>query len=117
MVNNGSFYSVLVLSLTMIKQNGVDIWLLQDLCFNPTTTIREPASVDETYFIHCCCEDGSLLLNPVGGTRLKIVDVTTETDFTDQSTVNDVIGKLVYWKEAPFHIQRPPHFSWIPQCQ
>ena len=49
---------------------------------------------DEKSFIHCCFEDGSLLSNPVRGTRMKIVDVTKETDFTDQRTVNDVIRKL-----------------------
>ena len=49
---------------------------------------------DEKLFIHCCCEDGSLLSNPIGGTHMKIVDVTKETDFTDQRTVGDIIRKL-----------------------
>ena len=37
----------------------------------------------EKSLVHCCCESGSLLSNPSGGTSTKVVDVMKEKDFTN----------------------------------
>ena len=67
---------------------------LEMLGFVLQRKVCQSVPADEKSFIHCCCEDGSLLSNPIGGTHMKIVDVTKETDFTDQRTVGDIIRKL-----------------------
>ena len=74
--------------------DGFDREYLEILGFVLQRKACQSVPADEKSFIHCCCENGRLLPNPVGGTHMQIVDVTTETDFTDQRTVNDAIRKL-----------------------
>ena len=65
---------------------GFDREYLEMLGFVLQSKACQAAPADEKSFIHCCCEDGSLLSNPVTGTRMKIADVTKEADFADQRT-------------------------------
>ena len=44
-----------------------------------------PAAAVTNYFIHCCCEKGSLLSRPYNPTGpSKFVDITKEEDFTTE---------------------------------
>ena len=61
--------------------DGFDREYLEMLGFVLQRKACQSVPADEKSFIHCCCENGSLLSNPVGGTHMKIVDVTQETDF------------------------------------
>ena len=74
--------------------DGFDREYIEMLGFALPRKACQSVPADEKYAMHCCCEDGSLLSNPIGGTHMKIVAVTKETDFTDQRTVGDVIRKL-----------------------
>ena len=74
--------------------DGFDREYLEMLRFVLQSEACQSAPADEKSFIHCCCEDGSLLSNPVKGARMKVVDVTKETFCTNQCTVNNVIRKL-----------------------
>ena len=71
--------------------DGFDREYLEMLGFVLQRKACQSAPADEKSFIHCCCEDGSLLSSPVKRTRTKIVDITKETDVTNRHTVNDVI--------------------------
>ena len=64
------------------------------LCFVLEGKTSQSVPVDEKSFIHCCCENGSLLSNQIGGASMKVVDVTTERDFTNKSAVHDITWKL-----------------------
>ena len=60
--------------------DGFDQEYLEMLGFALQRKACQSVPADEKYFSHCCCEDGSLLPNPIGGSHMKIVDVTSETD-------------------------------------
>ena len=60
--------------------DGFDREYLEILGFVLQIKACQMVPADEKSFIHYCFEDGSLLSNPVGGTRMKIVDVIKETD-------------------------------------
>ena len=74
--------------------DGFDREYLEILGFVLERKTCQSVPADEKSVINCCCENGSLLSNPVGLTHMRIVDMTKETDFTDQRTVNDIICKL-----------------------
>ena len=59
---------------------------------NGKTNQSVPA--DEKSFIHCCCESGSLLPNPIIQTSMKVIDKSKEREFTDKSTADDIMRSI-----------------------
>ena len=45
-------------------------------------------------FVHCCCETGNLLSNPVEDQGLKVIDITKEKAFTNPDTAKGIIKKI-----------------------
>ena len=74
--------------------DGFDQEYLDMLCFMIEGKICQSASADEISFIHCCCENGSVLSNPVGKTGMIICDITKKSDFTEPNTVCGIMRKL-----------------------
>ena len=74
--------------------DGFDVEYLDLLGFVVGKRINQSVPADEKYFIHCCCDNGSLLSNPIMKTSMKVIDITKERNFTDKLTANDIIRSI-----------------------
>ncbi|MFM7981845.1 MAG: hypothetical protein ACKPKO_21255, partial [Candidatus Fonsibacter sp.] len=83
--------------------DGYDRQYLTDLGFRVKSKYDVLASADgdnsvinrnSAVFVHCCCESGNLLSRPVSDDRVTRVDITAESDFTNESTVDRVIKSI-----------------------
>ena len=62
---------------------GFDAEYLQMVGVAVSKRVRQSVATDEKSFIHCCCEEGGLISNPMDETRMKVFDVTSPNMVSD----------------------------------
>ena len=74
--------------------DGFDKAYLEMLGFCYLPRAHLSTSVDERIRIHCCCESGRFLSNPVSKHRVKTFDITKADDFTNGDRVKNVTATI-----------------------
>ena len=92
--------------------DGHDREYLHMLGFVLGTVVAQSVKTDERYVVHCCCEKGSLLSNPVNSTNVETHDVTKSQDFTDPKTAQDIIRQLRGPGDVSFTVRPAQGSTW-----